>query len=467
MTATQSKLFGTDGIRGKAGVFPIDSATARHLGRAAGQILATAPDRGETSRLAVIGRDTRESGPELEAAIAWGLAAAGYNVRLAGVIPTPAVALAVTRAKAAFGVVVSASHNPFEDNGIKFFGADGYKLRDETESEIEALLFSLLQERESAGSAAPDESRIAGFPEAEEDYIEYAASTVWSGGDLSPLAGLTIAIDLSNGASYRTSPEILRRLGAGVHAFHDAPDGININADCGCTHPSRIEALTRETGADVGIAHDGDADRVVLCDETGSALDGDDVLAIVALHRLANGGLKDNTVVSTLMSNAALDRLLAENGGRLIRANVGDRYVIDEMRRGGYEIGGEQSGHLIFRPHSTTGDGIVAALQVLAILRETGKPLSELRKILKKYPQAQVNVKVRKKPPLSGLPAVANVISAVENELDGDGRVLVRYSGTEALLRILVEGPSPESITEQAQRIAAAVESEIGLAESA
>ena len=459
MAEPPRKLFGTDGIRGKAGVFPIDPATAYQLGRAAGQILAPEKSQ-EISRSVVIGRDTRESGPELEAAIARGFAAAGFEVRLAGVIPTPAVALAVNRSNAALGVVISASHNPFEDNGIKFFGADGYKLSDKTESEIEALLLSFLDENRTGDESGG--SRISDCPRAEGDYVEYAVSTIGNVESPPPLEGLAIAIDLSNGAAYRTSPEILRRLGATVRTFHDEPDGTNINNGCGCTHPARIEALTRETGAGVGISHDGDADRVALCDETGSALDGDDVLAIVALHRMAAGGLKDNIVVSTLMSNAALDRLLKDRGGRLIRTNVGDRHVIDEMRRGGYDIGGEQSGHLIFRPHSTTGDGIVAALQVLAIMRETGKPLSELRKVLEKYPQAQVNVKVREKPLLSDLPAVSNVISAVEKELDGDGRVLVRYSGTEALLRILVEGPSLESITEQAGRIAAAIESKIG-----
>ena len=317
MSNPQRKLFGTDGIRGEAGCFPIDAGTVFHLGRAAGQILAPRENQ-SVSRLVVIGRDTRESGPQLEAAIARGFADSGFEVRLAGVIPTPAVAHAVVRSSAALGVVISASHNPYRDNGIKFFGADGYKLNDDTESEIEALLCAMLEESpaawESGGSAAPDGARGCGFPDAGGDYIEHAVSTIASVANPSPLTGLTIAIDLSNGAACRTSPDILRRLGATVHAFHDEPDGTNINASCGCMHPSRIEALTRETGAEVGIAHDGDADRVVLCDETGRALDGDDLLAIVFLHRLAGGGMKDNTVVSTLMSNAALDRLIADHG---------------------------------------------------------------------------------------------------------------------------------------------------------
>ncbi len=465
MSAPARQLFGTDGIRGEAGRYPLDAETVLRLGQAAAAVfLALRAERGEHHAWpsVVIGKDTRQSGDMLETAIAAGLNSRGIDVRLAGVIPTPAVAWLTRETGAAFGIVISASHNPFEDNGVKFFGPDGYKLDDALELAIERRLLAEKVDPPQEPLGAGQIGRTGPLENATERYIDFVRAMVHD--DATLFRGRKIALDAANGAAFETSEAILRKLGAEVVPFFTEPNGLNINRDCGCTHPEIIERLVRETGADAGISHDGDADRVLLCDETGSCLDGDELMAIGALDLLERGELADNTLVATVMSNAGLEAVMEEAGGRMIRAKVGDRYVMEEMRKGGYNFGGEQSGHLIYRDLNTTGDGIVAAVQLLRVMVRTGKPLSELRRSLKKFPQAQRNLRVARKPPVETLPEVRRSIEAAETELReaGAGRVLVRYSGTEPLVRILVEGRDAEGIEQIADRIREAFSEAIG-----
>ncbi|NNE90178.1 MAG: phosphoglucosamine mutase [Verrucomicrobiales bacterium] len=462
MTQPTRQLFGTDGIRARAGVYPLDPETVLRLGCAAADVLIpnqqgtidepTLSDRDWPS--VVIGKDTRQSCDMLEAAISAGLNFRGIDVRLAGVIPTPAVAFLTRQLQASFGIVISASHNPFHDNGIKFFGPDGYKLDDAVESAIESRLLSGedFSVPESIGRTAP-------ISKAANRYVHFVCDSVE---DPAMFEGLKIALDCANGASFETSEAVLQHLGAEVIPFHNRPSGLNINADCGCTHPSAIEELVRETGADVGIAHDGDADRVLLADETGSVLDGDELMAIAGIDMIEQGVLHENTVVATLMSNAGLDEALSNAGGRIVRAGVGDRYVIEKMREGDFNFGGEQSGHLIFRDQNTTGDGIMAAVQILRIMKRRQQPLSELRKLMHKFPQAQRNIRVVEKPPVESLEVVQGLIAETEQELGKAGRTLLRYSGTEPLLRLLIEGRDSKYIESRADQIAAAIEEQIG-----
>ena len=437
------KYFGTDGIRGRAGVPPVNAEFVEKLGRAVTRVLARTHD----VPVIAIGRDTRGSGPELEAALARGITAAGGDVRLLGVLPTPGVAAVVVEDKLAAGAVISASHNPAADNGIKFFTGDGFKLPDEAESEIEGLL-------ETTDGTGKPAGRIATVDDAAARYVRHAIRSLPSGFSL---RGLKIAVDCANGASSETTPDALRQLGADVAVFHAAPDGSNINLGCGSMVPAEIGRLVRETGAHVGLAHDGDADRLLLCDETGDPLDGDELLAMAALDLLQRDELAEKTVVATVMSNIGLDEAVANAGGHVVRAAVGDRYVLEAMRAGGYTLGGEQSGHMIFMRHGTTGDGLVSALQILRIMRESGKPLSEMRKVLHKYPQVQRTVSVASKPPLESLPAVTAAIAAAEAAIAPRGRVLVRYSGTEPKLRILLEGRDAALMETHADAIADAV----------
>lgn len=448
------RYFGTDGIRGRANEGPLVPGFVVRLGEAAAEVFLSRRGESRTWPVVVIGKDTRQSCDMLEAAVAAGLTSRGIDVRLAGVIPTPAVAQLTREEGAVFGIVISASHNPFGDNGIKFFGPDGYKLDDTLELEIEALL-----DGPELPSHQGPVGRIAPLPHAAERYVSFIRAGAGEDGEL--FRGLHLALDAANGAASETSAEILRSLGARVSVFHHHPSGININLDCGCTHPEVIGALVRETGADAGVAHDGDADRVLLCDESGSVLDGDEIMAIAALAMIRAGTLKENTLVATVMSNAGLDEAVRAAGGRVVRAGVGDRYVIEEMRKGGYNLGGEQSGHFIFHDHNTTGDGILAAVQVLKIMRESGQPLSVLRRVMSKFPQVLRNIRVREKRPLADL-AAAPRIAALEAELGAAGRVLLRYSGTERLLRLLVEGRDAEFIANEADAIAEEIRAEIG-----
>jgi phosphoglucosamine mutase len=393
----------------------------------------------------------------LENALAAGVMSLGADVLLIGPLPTPGVAYITRSLRADAGIVLSASHNPYEDNGIKFFRHDGYKLDDEIERKIEGLVFS--GEIESIRPTAGRIGRATRIDDALGRYVEFAKASFPRG---RTLEGMRIAVDVGNGAAYKSSPSVLRELGADVIVAHNSPNGRNINRDCGSTHPEEIQRIVRETGAHVGISHDGDADRVILCDENAEMVDGDEIMAVAAIDFLQQGRLKDNTLVATVMSNFGLDDALKAQQGAVIRTKVGDRYVIEAMMKGGYNVGGEQSGHMIFRDYTTTGDGLISALQILRIMVETGKPLSALKKCLNKFPQAQRNLKVKVKPPLEELPAVLKLVQETERELNGAGRVLLRYSGTEPKIRLLIEGRDSEKIGKRADEIAELLQGEIG-----
>jgi phosphoglucosamine mutase len=458
--ATERKIFGTDGVRGVANLEPVTAETALKLGRAAAHVFTESgakTHRTDRRPVIVIGKDTRLSGYMLENALAAGVMSLGVDVFLLGPLPTPGVAYLTRTLRADAGIVLSASHNSYEDNGIKFFRHDGYKLDDSIERRIEGLVFS--GEIENIRPTAGKIGQARRIDDAIGRYIEHAKASFPKG---LTLEGVDIAVDAANGAAYKSTPWILRELGATCHVFHAKPDGRNINAGCGSTYPEEIARLVRETGAQVGISHDGDADRVQLCDERGEVVDGDEILAITACDCIRRGVLTKNTLVATVMSNFGLDETLRENDGRVLRTKVGDRYVIEAMMKQDLNVGGEQSGHMIFRDYSTTGDGIVAALQVLRIMAETGRPLSELKRCLRKYPQAQRNLKVREKRPLEQMPDVMKLVEKAEQELNGAGRVLLRYSGTEAKIRLLIEGRENKLIDAHADRIAELISKTIG-----
>lgn len=451
---SERRLFGTDGIRGAANRHPVTPEIAMRLGRAAGFLLKR--DGAARPRF-VIGRDTRRSGMMLEAALVGGLNSVGADALLAGVVPTPAVACLVKELGADGGIVISASHNPAADNGLKLFGHDGYKLDDALEERLEALVLTgKIDAVRAEGADVGISEPIADAP------ARYGAIARASVPGMS-LHGMKIAVDCANGAAFRTTPEVLRELGATLSVFHAAPDGVNINTECGSTHAGEISRLVKENGVQIGISHDGDADRLVLCDETGEIVDGDEILAMTALDALRRGTLAGRTLVATVMSNFGLDESIAAAGGKVVRTAVGDRYVVEAMRAGDFSIGGEQSGHLIFRDHGTTGDGLIAALQVLRIMTESGRPLSELRHCLKKYPQAQRNLRVKEKPPIDSLKEVSSLVKETESALVGKGRVLLRYSGTEPKVRLLIEGPDEAMINEAADKIADALTAAIGI----
>jgi phosphoglucosamine mutase len=437
------KLFGTDGVRGMANIEPITAAWALRLAGAAAGILA----KQESDPTVIVGRDTRASGEMLESAIAAGLASCGVDVLIAGVVPTPAIAYLTPTHQAAFGVVISASHNPFQDNGIKFFGPDGYKLSDQLELAIEAAFFGTDSPRLPTGKSI---GRIRRLRDSIEQYAAFACSTVPKGFSL---CGTTIAIDAANGAAHETTPMVLSKLGARIELISTMPDGFNINEECGSTHPERLCELVRKTGAAFGIAHDGDADRLLFCDETGNPLDGDELLAIAGVDLLSRGQLRENTLVATVMSNFGLDAVLNDRGGKVLRTNVGDRHVMDALIRHELNFGGEQSGHLVFKDFTTTGDGLVSALQFMDIMQRTGKPLSKLRTVMKKFPQILRNIVVREKLPFEQFSGLTNQIAEARSRLTGNGRVLLRYSGTEPLARLLLEGPDAGELDKLADGI--------------
>ncbi|MFP6874068.1 MAG: phosphoglucosamine mutase [Verrucomicrobiales bacterium] len=461
--ASPEKFFGTDGVRGRVNTGNITPQRALLLGQVTATELILPKHSNPAGRPhAVIGKDSRRSGDMLESAIAAGFHSVGMDVRLAGVIPTPAVSLLVRETGAHLGVVISASHNPPADNGIKFFGGDGYKLSDEQERAIETFMLSGQQWPESslAGDTMIGHSEI--LADAAQRYISMAVSSLTKGAGNSPLAGIKISLDTANGASSFTSPHILERLGADLVTHFNTPSGDNINADCGCTRPEVIAEKVKTDGSDVGISHDGDADRILMCDENADPVDGDELMALIACHLLQTGQLATNTLVATKMSNMGLDECIAANGGRVERTDIGDRHVVNRMREIGANFGGEQSGHIICRDHNTTGDGILAALAALRVMKETGKPLSELRGVLQKFPQKLVNIAVASKPEISSLNA-APLIAETAQELGNTGRVLIRYSGTGPKMRILVEGRDDDYITSRAEKIAEAVREQIGL----
>ena len=447
----QSRLFGTDGIRGRANEEPLTPEFAVAFGR------AVAAKFGQPGKRIVIGRDTRISGPMLEQAVAAGVAAMGVDVLLAGVAPTPAVAFLTRHLSGCAGIVISASHNPFEDNGLKIFQGDGMKCDDALELEIEALILG--DALKSQGATGTKIGRIEAWPDGAARYAQLAVKAY---GEALDLRGARVVVDAGNGAAYETTPLVLRALGAEVLALNVEPNGVNINAGCGSTHPELIQKATRDFGAQIGLSHDGDADRLICCDETGSLLDGDEMLAVIGLDLLRRGKLAQNTLVATVMSNLGLDECFAAAGGKVLRAGVGDRYVLELMLAHDLNVGGEQSGHVILRDHNTTGDGLVTALELLRIMKATGEPLSKLRLGMRKYPQLLVNVKVRERIPLEQLPEVTEAVKAIEKELGPNGRILLRYSGTEPKIRLLVETRDEALLQPVADRILAPIRKHLG-----
>jgi phosphoglucosamine mutase len=441
-------LFGTDGMRGVANLEPMTGATVMRLGMA---IAARLRQPGRHTRIA-IGKDTRLSGYMFESALAAGIVAMGADVWLTGPLPTPGIAFITSSMRCDAGVVISASHNPFEDNGIKVFARDGYKLPDQVEAEIEMMMGS--KELDGMRAAPADVGYSRKIEDARGRYVVYCKSTFPS--ELT-LDGMRIVVDGANGAGYRVGPSVFEELGARVIAIHTKPDGKNINARAGALHPQSMCDTVRNHDAHLGIALDGDADRVVLCDEHGTVVDGDAVMALCATRMIRENRLAKQTLVTTVMSNLGLERAVRDAGGHVVRTQVGDRYVVEEMRKHGYNLGGEQSGHLVFLDHATTGDGIVAALRVLAIMAREQKPLSELAKVMTRTPQVLVNTTVEKKIPIDQLPEIQQMIARIEKELGDDGRVLVRYSGTESKVRVMIEGMDENRIKGWADDIAGAL----------
>ena len=447
------RLFGTDGVRGVANLYPMTAEVAMQLGRALAHIIRN----GKHRHRVIIGKDTRLSGYMLEQALASGIMSMGVDVDLVGPLPTPAIANITTSMRADAGAVISASHNPYQDNGIKFFSSDGFKLPDEFESRMEELITS--NEIEHHRPTADAVGKAHRIDDAEGRYIEFVKRSVPRDMDFQ---GLKVVIDCAHGAAYKVSPKVFRELGATVWVIGDEPDGTNINAGCGAVYPARLQGAVREYKADVGIAHDGDADRAIFVDERGRLVDGDHAMAALALDMHAHGELKQNTVVGTVMSNFGLERTLAKAGIKLIRTAVGDRYLLEEMMAGGYNFGGEQSGHLIFLDYNTTGDGLISGLQILSLMKRSGRSLSDLAGCMKPVPQILLNISVKEKPDLGALPGFQQALRKGEAKLNGRGRVLVRYSGTEPLLRIMVEGDGEALIRSVAEDLAGVVRARLG-----
>jgi phosphoglucosamine mutase len=444
------RLFGTDGIRGVAGEPPLDQRTVHALGRALGKDLSA---RELARHPVLIGMDTRESGPSIAAQLGAGLASQGLRVEFAGVITTPGVAYLTRTGDYAAGVMISASHNPFRDNGIKVFGRTGFKLPDAEEHEIEEEVFRQL---ESAADLLTEPPALAVSGNTRR-YLDFLLATIKES-----LQGLRVVLDCGNGAASPLAAQLFHEAGAKVFPLFDQPDGRNINLDCGAVHPEKLRDEVVARGADAGIAFDGDADRAILVARSGRIIDGDAVLLMVSRALQAAGQLKGSEVVSTVMSNIGLEKALQAAGIRMIRTQVGDKYVLEEMLRRGAVLGGEQSGHVIFSTWATTGDGMLTGLQTLAVAVRCRQSLDELAKDLVVFPQLLVNVRVKERKPLENLPAVTEEIRASERELNGSGRVLVRYSGTEPLLRVMVEGPDMAQVREIAERIAGAIRAELG-----
>lgn len=442
------ELFGTDGIRGVAGEYPLDPATVFAFGLALGRDLTVALESPEV----LVGMDTRESGAWIAGLVAGGLETCGARVRFAGVITTPGVAYLTRTGAFLAGVMISASHNPYEDNGIKVFGHTGFKLPDDEEHAIEQEIFRILERgvEPVAAELEVDESLVA-------RYLDFLASTASVRFD-----GLRLVTDCGNGAAYRVAPELFARLGAEVTPICTAPDGRNINLNCGALHVETLQAAVLEQGADFGVAFDGDADRAIFVARSGKIVDGDGVLLIAARALARQHRLAQNTVVATVMSNLGLEKALEKEGIRMVRTPVGDKYVLEEMVRLGAVLGGEQSGHVIFREFATTGDGLLTALRLLETARCEGAGLDELTAGFQVYPQKLVNVRVREKKQLTELPAVAREIRQAEEEFAGSGRVLVRFSGTEPLARVMVEGPDLAQVERCSRNIAEAIRREMG-----
>ena len=447
------KIFGTDGIRGLANSGDMTPEVAFRIGAA---ITYQARQRVSHTPRIVVGKDTRLSGYLFETAVASGVCALGGEVLLSGPLPTPAIAHLTTSMRADAGVVISASHNPYQDNGIKIFGSDGFKLPDTTESEIEALIFgSELDRKRPTGTKLGRAERLDDAPG------RYVAFVKASFPNELTLDGVKIVVDAAHGAAYRTAPLVFSELGATVHTIGAKPDGKNINHRVGALHPDACAREVRKRGADLGIALDGDADRIIMIDEKGNMIDGDVIMALCGTRMLRSKQLRRRTLVATVMSNLGLENAIKNDNGKLVRCAVGDRYVVEMMRQRGLNFGGEQSGHLIFLDHATTGDGLIAAMQVLAIVLREGRPLSELAgEVMDRVPQVLVNVSLPHRLPLEELPKTTKAIAQAEKALGAKGRVLVRWSGTEAKLRVMIEGPQHDRIEAMANDIASQAKQE-------
>jgi phosphoglucosamine mutase len=456
----KKKIFGTDGVRGTANVEPVTAETALKLGQAAAHVFKNleSESRGRGKHKIVIGKDTRLSGYMLETALTSGVLSMGVDVLLIGPLPTPGVAYVTRSLRADAGIVITASHNPYDDNGIKFFHADGYKLDETIENRIERLVFS--GEIQKIRPVAKEIGKAVRIDDALGRYIEYAKSSF-------PrhltLDGMRIVVDCANGAAYKSTPCVLRELGAQIIVHGNEPDGCNINKDCGSMHPEHLCHLVRKHKAHLGLAHDGDADRMLLCDENGTLIDGDDILAILALEQLRNGTLPKKTLVATVMSNAGLDAAIEAAGGKTVRSAVGDQNVLASMLKMDLTLGGEQSGHIILRDYSTTGDGLVAALQILRVMKTSGKKLSELARCWTRFPQMLTNIVVREKKPLEDFPEIGHLVAQAEAALKPQGgRLLLRYSGTEPKIRLLLEGRDAKVLEHWNKKISRALKEQLG-----
>ena len=431
------RIFGTDGIRGTANIEPMTVETALRVGRAVGYLFRQGREKGKV----VIGKDTRLSGYMLEGALVAGICSMGSDAILLGPLPTPGISFITQNMRADAGIVISASHNPYQDNGIKVFTEKGLKLSDALEEVLERLILS--REIDSIRPTAQAIGKAFRVDDAVGRYIVHLKQTFPS--HLS-LDGVKVVLDCANGATYKVAPIVFSELGAKVEVINNSPDGSNINLNCGSTSPQGLQEAVRRTGADAGFAFDGDGDRVIMVDEKGNILDGDYVLAICGVALLKEERLSHNTVVGTIMCNKGLELALASHGGTLVRTGVGDRLVFDAMQQGGFVLGGEPSGHIIFSKHASTGDGIVTALQILSIMVSQDKPLSALSKVLTKLPQKERSLPVEKKPPLEEIAPIQKALREAEKEMGGQGRVVLRYSGTEPKIRIMVEGPSEDTV---------------------
>jgi len=449
-------LFGTDGIRGTANVYPMTAEMALSLGQAVAHVFRGG---GRGRHRILIGKDTRLSGYMFEDALAAGICAMGVDVIQVGPMPTPAMAFLTADMRCDAGVMISASHNPYQDNGIKFFSHDGFKLPDEVEHSIEKLIASGVLE---SYRADPDDlGRARRIEDATGRYVVFLKKTFPMNLDLTKMR---VVLDCANGAAYKVGPTVFEELGAEVFPIGVEPDGRNINKECGSLYPEKLAAKVRELRADVGIAVDGDADRSVMVCEKGEIIDGDAMLAVCARDLVERGALKGDAVVATVMSNLGLEKALEQINVKLVRTQVGDRYVVEEMRSKGYNLGGEQSGHIIFLDHNTTGDGLLTGLQVLAIMRRKERRLSELVAGIDRFPQVLINVRVSEKRPIDEIPLVCDAVRRVEKDLDGRGRVLIRYSGTEPKARVMVEGEDESRVGEYANEIAESFRRALGSA---
>ncbi|MHB1185643.1 MAG: phosphoglucosamine mutase [Desulfobulbia bacterium] len=438
------KLFGTDGVRGVANTYPMTTEIAMQIGRALAFLVK---DMRRGHRI-VIGKDTRLSCYMIENALAAGICSMGVDVLLVGPLPTPGIAFITTSMRADAGVVISASHNPFQDNGIKIFARNGFKLHDDLELEIEDLIFS--QKMEVLRPVAEEVGRATRIDDAKGRYIVFLKNSFPREYTLD---AFHIVLDCANGATYGVAPHVFEELGATVTTLAAEPDGTNINRDCGALHPEHMAAKVRELGADIGIALDGDGDRIIVADEHGNIVDGDHIMAICAADLMSRKKLKKKTLVATVMSNLGLEVAMQRMGGAMVRTQVGDRYVVEEMRRSGYNFGGEQSGHLVFMEHNTTGDGILAALQLLAVMIKKHKPLSELAAIMESFPQVLKNVRTAEKINTNTIPGFNKKLKEMEKKLDKNGRILVRPSGTEPVIRVMVEGQDAAQINAMADEL--------------